>query len=283
MELIFDKNITACMISTFKNMSLLSYNSATSIEIEESLTVNGQKNVNTIKLCASQTNRFCNMLAFLMQPDVPDNDRLESFEIENLLSEIAACFSKTVASYLPVETECRISSKQPLSILVKKTKFELIILNILYCSLKSRSERKKAPLKILISATENKDSIVFRIKDNGNPLSPEIIEAAFSDLVNLPRDINDRSLATMVSLSIKVALKSAKQLNGSLEYKPLKSGNRFDITLPKAAPEATISFHSPVQYIPTPYCYDETFADISLEAILQKVVNNLEDLEIFKP
>lgn len=283
MGLNFDENITASMISTFKNMALLSYNSAISIEIEESLSVNGQKNINTLKLCAVQTNRLCNMLSFLMNPETSDNDRLESFEIENLLSEIASNFSKTVAAYSPVITECSVQSKRPLSILIKKTKFELIILNILYCLLKIRPERKNAPLKILISATENKNSIIFHIKDNGNPLSPEIIEAAFSDLVSLPRDINDRSFATMVSLSIKVALKSAKQLSGSLEYKPLKSGNRFDITLPKEAPEATNSFRSPVRYIPTPYYYDETFADITLEAILQKVVDNLEDLEIFKP
>ncbi len=282
MRLNFDENITACMISTFKNMSLLSYNSAVSIEIEESLSVNGQKNINTLKLCAVQANRLCNMLSFLTCPDTPDNDRLESFEIENLLSEIASRFSKTVAAYSPVVTECKVQSKQPLSILVKKTNFELIILNILYCLLKIRPEKKNTPLKISISATENKDSIVFRIKDNGNPLNSEIIDAAFSDSVSLPRDINDRSLSTMVSLSIKVALKSAKQMSGSLEYKPLKSGNRFDITLPKEVPGAANRFHSPVRYIPTSYYYDETFADISLESILQKVVDNLEDLEIFK-
>ena len=93
MELIFDKNIAFSMISAFKNMSLLVYNSAISIEMEESLTVNGQKNVNTLKLCAIQENRLCNMLTFLTQPDAPDDDRLESFEIENMLEEIAARFS----------------------------------------------------------------------------------------------------------------------------------------------------------------------------------------------
>ena len=282
MTLIFDENITFSMMYTFKNMSRLVYHSAISIEMEESLSVNGQRNVNTLKLCAFQTNRLCNMLSFLTQRDTADDDRLESFELENMLEEIAARFSKTVAAYSPVEVECRISSKQPLSILVKKTKFELIILNILYCLLKSRPEKKKAPLKILISVTENKDNIVFHIKDNSNPINPEIIDAAFSDSVYLPRDIDDRSFATMVALPIQVARKSADHMSGSIEYTPLKSGNRFDIILPKEVPESANLFHSTVPYIPTSRYYDETFADISLEAVLQKVVDKFEDLEIFK-
>ncbi len=282
MALIFDENITLSMAVAFKNTSLLVYNSSISIEMEESLTVNGQKNVNTLKLCAIQLNRLSNMMTFLAQPDTTDDDRLESFEIENMIEEIAARFSKTVASYSPVVTECRVNSKQPLSILVKKTKFELIILNILYCLLKGRPEKKKTPLKILISVTENKDNFVFHIRDNGNPINPEIIDAAFSDSVCLPRDINDRSFATMVALSIQVARKSADHMNGSIKYTPLKSGNRFDIVLPKEVPGAINSFRSTVPYVPTTYYYDETFADITLEDVLQKVVNKLEDLEIFK-
>ena len=282
MNLNFDETLAASVFSSFKNMSRLSYNSVCSLEANESLSVSGQSHLNALKFCALQTNRLCNVANFLMQPDNSDDEqRLETFEIENLLQEITNRFCSTVSAYSPVVATCHVNLKNTISIIVNKSRFELVFLNLLYCCLKKRPGSKASPLKLSIYVTENAESVIFHIRDNSPNLSPEIISNAFSE-GNLPlNDFSDQSFTTLVSLSLRVAQKAAKQLNAHINYTPLKTGNRFDLSLPKFVPAAKNKFYSLVPYIPTYRYYDETFADIQLEFYLQKIIDSFDGLEDF--
>lgn len=280
----FEESLASSMLSSFKQMACLSYNSIGALELNESLSVFGQNHLNTLKFCTLQINRLCNTLSFLMDTDTHAEKQLvETFEIENLIHVITDNFSQTVSSYSPVSAEYRLNLKKTLSIVLNKTKFELIFLNLLYCCLKKRPGSKPVPLKLWIYVTENKDNIVFHIRDNNDcKLNPEIVHGAFSELSSIPNGIDDTSFDTLISLSLHVVQKSAKQINASISYVPLKSGNRFDISLPKAKSSTTnYLMRSPVPYIPTYRFYNETFADIRLEAVLQKIVNNFEGWEDF--
>ncbi len=283
MALQLDENFLTSMISTLKDVACLGYNSIGALETNENLSVVGQNHLNALKFCTLQTNRLCNVMSFLMS-STPDDDGqiLENFEIENLINEIINRFSKSVSAYSPVSAETHINLKDTVSIILNKAKFELIFLNILYCCIKKTPGSKTVPLKLSIHVTENKNNIVFHIHSSSTCLTNEFVGNILFGSGSLPGDISDNSFKALISMSLNVAQKAAKQIGGSVSHTSLKRGNRFDISLPKFQHDLPgYSACSTVPYIPTYSYYNEIFADIRLEALLQNIVDELEKGGIF--
>ena len=283
MALQLDENFLTSMISTLKDVACLSYNSIGALEMNENLSVVGQNHLNALKFCTLQTNRLCNVLNFLMNSNPDDDEQiLENFEVENLINEIINRFTQSVSAYSPVSAEAHINLKDTISIILNKAKFELIFLNILYCCIKKTPGSKTVPLKLSIYVTENKDNIVFHIHSIGTSLTNEFVDNVLFGPGPLPGDISDNSFATLISISLNVAQKAAKQIGGRVSHTALKRGNRFDIYLPKFQNKLSgYSVYSTVPYIPTYRYYNEIFADIRLEALLQNIVDELEKGGIF--
>lgn len=211
-------------------------------------------------------------------------DNLMQFEVENLANEVANRFERTISGYLPVKTNVKIALKNDFSIALDKTGFELAVLNLLYCILKTNTTLKAKPILVTIYVTENKNNIIFHIRDNSSPINPSIIDKAFSTKNLAGNTLDDCSYTDLIELSLRVAQKAVIQMQGTLTHVPLKSGNRFDVSLPKfpktspTNPE-TYLLHSTTRYIPTSFRYAQTFADICLEGLLSKVIDSFGSLE----
>lgn len=283
MEFKLDENTTGSILATFKHMVRLNYNAIEAIEMDEALSVTSIHHLHAAKFCTQQMNRMCNIIECLISSDSDITEhRLENFEIANLLKEINDKFRSSLSGYISVNTELSIKLKDCTSILIDKSRFEIMFLNLLYCCLKKRPVGKPVQLKISLSVTENKDFFVFHIRDNSQTLSPDIISGLQSTPSPSFENINDWSSATLISLSLRVAHKTVHRMGGSIVYTPLKSGNRFDISLPKFVEAKTYSLCAPVPYIPTHSYFNETFADIKLEYVLQKLINSLEGTDGFE-
>ena len=271
----FDNNTLMSAISYFKHVTRLGNDSLEFLEINESLSVFGMRHVNLLKHSLFQMNRMFNVIEYLASADSSwEEQKIETFDIERLLDEIVNRFYLTVSDYTEVNIDWQATLKGSYSIDINKSKFELAILNLLYCCLKKNPDIKSRPLKIHISATENKERIVFHVRDNKKPLSQDIIDSINDLSVPSLEEISDQSFKTLVSLSLRVAYKSVREMGGELTYTPLKSGNRFDISLPKFVPQARMSFRSPSHYTPTYSYYNEVFADVILEEVI-KTINEL--------
>lgn len=284
MALKLDNNMSNSVIASFKHMIYLNHRAIESIECTEQLSTVGLNKLRAAKLCNLQMSRMCNIVEYLLNSDSRTAEKhLENFEIENLIEEITKSFCATVSSYTSVNAEFHTNLKGNASILIDKATFELVILNILYCCLKNRADGRPAPVKLSISATENKDNVVFHIRDNNPNLEPDIVESIFTASTPAFESLHDWTFGTLISLSLRVAYKSAEQLNGSVVYTPLKSGNRFDISLPKYNHIDNIhTIQSLVPYIPTRSYYDELFADVKLEFVLKEIIDCFGNPEDFK-
>ncbi len=228
------------------------------------------------KLCLGvfHTNRVCNMCEYILSAkDSDDNLKLQNYDINNLLVLMTDSFESTVAAYIPIKLNYYAKLSHSYSVMINQRKFENLVLNILHCCIDNSSLNPSAPVKITIYATETKDSIVFHIRDNNSPINLQIINDAFSD--TLPNNIlTDKfSFASVATLTLATAKKAAFELSGRLSYSPLKSGNRFDIYLPKYRKTSPDLMHSPVPYLPSIDLFFEIFADVRLGHRLSLIDN----------
>lgn len=236
------------------------------------------------KLCLGvfHTNRVCNMCEYILSSkDCDDNLQMQTYDINNLLELMTGSFKSTVAEYIPIKLNYYTKLRHSYSVMINQRKFENLVLNILHCCIDNNSLNPSVPVKITIYATETKDSIVFHIRDNNSPINSKIIDTAFSD--NLPNNIfTDKfNFASVATLTLATAKKSALELSGRLSYSPLKSGNRFDIYLPKYRKISSDLMHSSVPYLPSMDLFFEIFADIRTGQSMSLIYNS--EIEEAKP
>ncbi|MBQ9737234.1 MAG: HAMP domain-containing histidine kinase [Clostridia bacterium] len=268
----FDKNTLYSLIAYFKHMIYLNYTAIQEIELRESLSTVSAHHLQAAKFCDLQLNRMCNIFEYLMddEPDV-DKKKLQSFEVGDLVDEIASQFSSATSGVRPLSVEVKTKIQDGAVIMIDKLKFELIVLNILYCCVKERVHKKNDNVKITISVSETKDKVVFTIRDN----NPALVSEPADDVFAMPAMFEEGNATlqaeTLMRFSLNVALKSVQQMKGELLYTPLKGGNRFVVRLPKAQ-ESLHRASSPAIYVPTYSYYNELFADIRLERILEKII-----------
>ncbi len=273
----FNINIFNSLNSTLRHMSYNSYQSQEIVDSCESLSTMQRRHLNASMLYTQHINRICNIVDYLInsEPDIQEQT-LENFEIENIIGEIVNRFEQTVSSCSPVSVDLTVNLKGTNSILLSKSHFELVILNLLYCCIKTNPNKKSKPVKISISVTENKNDIVFHIRNNNESLDIDEINASFESAPAF-EGIDTLSFATLIALSLRAAQKSTKEMNGTLVCTPLKHGNRYDLHLPKLVNTPAYMLCSPVPYVPTYAYYNQFFADLKLVPILEQIISCLED------
>ncbi len=278
MGFIIDESTVSSVIASFKSMIHSNYASIEALQQKERFSVLGINHLNSLKFSTLQMSRLCNMIEFLINSDKRlDHKDPQNFDVLYMLQDILDIFNSSISGCMDVSATLSVNLKDNFTLFVDKSKFELIILNLLYCCIKKRPDHKHIPVKIQVSVTENKDNFVFHIKDNQPPLDYDIIDSISTNALPDFDVLTEQSFATLVSLSLRVAHKSATQLNGTVVCKPLKNGNKFDFYIPKFAKVPVLSVNSIAPYIPTHHYYSETFAEIKLEHLLEEICKNLEE------
>ncbi|MBQ9756927.1 MAG: ATP-binding protein [Clostridia bacterium] len=213
-------------------------------------------------LCTIHINRVCNIFEHLLSQESPSpfSPKLQSFNPEEVLSGIAKTLTDTVADHISVKIDLCPGSSCNFPMTVDMEKFEFAFLNLLYCSLRSAENSVHKSTKISLSVRELKDHLQFHIKDNGNFVNPLIKENFRVGGRPLSGFYSTRD--TMVSFSFDVANKLILDMQGTFSYKSLKSGNRYDITLPKFPKDLPDAVNSIARYIPTIRYFNELFLDI---------------------
>ena len=227
-----------------------------------------------------QINRLCSSGEYLFSNN-NSNLTYSSFDIEQLLEQIASGFSSTVSEYFPVSIKYYTRLNRAFAVHTDEHKLELAILQLLYCSLKSTSIESLDPIKITFYATETNTHIVFHIRDNGKTLSDSVVSSLSSPDNSVSFRCNELNFNAVMAQSVAVANKAVSELSGKLEYTPLKTGNRFDIYLPKQPSSAQKQMASPATYIPDIALYSAIFAEFKLAHIfneIQKASDRTEEL-----
>lgn len=219
-----------------------------------------------------QINRLCSSGEYLLSND-NSNLTFSSFKIEQLLEQISLAFSSTVSEYFPVSIKCFTRLNRAFSIYTDDRKLELAILQLLYCSLKSTSIESLDPIKITFYATETKKHIVFHIRDTGKTLSDSVVSYLSSPDNPVSFGCDKLNFNAIMAQSVAVANKAVSELSGKLEYAPLKTGNRFDIYLPKKSSSAQKQMASPSTYVPNLALYSSIFAEFKLKHIANEIRN----------
>ena len=224
-----------------------------------------------------QINRLCSSGEYLLS----ENKGVLScsfFKIDQLLEQISSTFCRTVSEYFPVSVSCYTRLNRTFSVCTDNNKLELAILQLLYCSLKNASIEKLEPIKVTFYATETKSHIVFHIRDTGKTLSDSVVSSLSSPDNSVSFRDDRLNFDAVMSQSVAVANKTVSELSGRLEYAPLKTGNRFDIYLPKQPANTKWQFATSDVHLPNLINYSAIFAEFKLADIEQKLANKSEEL-----
>ncbi len=251
------------MIATFKNLISVSHQSLEDIKNSFNMPPAVFRKLHAADICNFQMNKICNLLEYIFKSQGVLN-AVEDFDPFDLLSELTHTFTKTVAGYIDISADCYSKLSRPVPMQIDKTKFEFMFLNLLYICLRSAENHNFRGAKFTLYITETQNSIVFHLRDNNHNINSQIVQTA---LLGEDEHINpfDDPVDSIMALSLKAALYSARELNGTLTYKALKSGNRYDISLPKSTQEHSRKAKSLARYIPTYSLYEEIFADLICE------------------
>ena len=273
------ENISETAAANFKHMLRLSHILVQTVTNEASLSTKHHERLVASLLCMVQMSRIVNMCEYLHKIDESSLfDKIQTFEIKNLVQEISDAFYNTLSNYLTIDIKLSMSLKDTTCVIVDKTRFELAVLNLLYCSVKTNSAGETEPIKLTITVKENKDNVIFLIKDNNRPSSTESVAKTFKfsrSNTFLPDNPSEESL---LSISVKAAQMATEHMKGSLVYTPMKSGNKYELSLPKRL-ENIHKMQYISQYIPTQSYFREIFADICAEHALKNVEDAFEGLD----
>ncbi len=251
------------MIATFKNLVSVSHQALEDIKSYFDMPPAIFRKLHAADICNFQINKICNLLEYIFKSQ--DALRpIEDFDPFDLLSELTSTFAKTVAGYIEISTDCYSKLLRPVPMQIDKTKFEFMFLNLLYICLRSAENHNFKGAKFTLYITETQNSLIFHLRDNCHNINSKIVQTALLDQDDQLIPFDD-PIDSIMALSLKAALYSAQELKGTLTYKALKSGNRYDISLPKTAPEHRRKVKSLSHYIPTYSLFEDIFADLICE------------------
>ena len=258
-------------LTNLKHVNKIAYKSLIYVISDATLSPEQRELLNTTLMCILQTNRIINLSDFLAHTDKAyTQNQFQNFEIKNLVEEIANTFYNTLNGFVPISIKTSIELKDTTYIMLEQSRFELAVLNLLYCSLKCHDTLKAAPVRINISVTETSSSVVFHIKDNSK--LPKQAKQPSAFCLSRPNSslFDDLSLSSLLSMSLQAAQLFAEQMDGSIVHTPLKTGNRYDIYLPKRR-EGIICMQSISKYNSTDSYFSETFSEFMLPLYLKNV------------
>ncbi|MGL5759012.1 ATP-binding protein [Plesiomonas sp.] len=125
----------------------------------------------------------------------------------------------------PVKIINRISAQTP-HVIADEQRLEQILYNLLGNAIKFTSEGK-----IILSAEQHDDSLVISVRDTGQGIQPEMVQAIFEPLVQASR----QSIGSGLGLGLSISRQLVELMQGSLsvQTEPM-IGSTFRFTLPLA-------------------------------------------------
>lgn len=269
MDLNINRAFFGALTTSMRHFIHLCHSEIEIVQFTEKLTNSGLSQLQTAKLCTLHISRVISLFENLISQDgTCSANRTACYDIDSILSGLSSRLVDLL-SELHLKVEYQNKTSKTSSILVNHYHFELLLVNTLYCSVRNKNLNKKT--KITLCVTENKEYVVFHIRDNCQNLDPQITNDAFH---NFDQNLkNDTSGIATIILSLATADRSAAEMGGSVRYTPLKSGNRYDIFIPKAPPIDTQHVSSPVPYTPSHNLFRSFFTDVKAEIDLDQSDN----------
>lgn len=260
MQKTFEVDNFNMLINSIKQYVRLCHTSIESLQTTESLSVDGFAALQSAKKSILQINRIANLFEYLLMFDDFDHDYIsESFDINEMTSEMVRSLNKRMLSHLNAEMRFSTKIQRHMLIQINRTKFELLIFNILYCCIKNNILTSMPPTKISLYLTEDRKFYIFHIRSNGISMPTKLIERILNNTE--PIQTFDSS-SSPSALGLAIAKKLIDSAGGRIKFSALKSSCRFDIYFPQKPAGRNISMRSPSVYRMDAALANETFSDL---------------------
>ena len=234
--------------------------------------------LNTCQQCCLNIIRTCNSYKNLLPEngDMPFTNPV-NFDVVDLVKGLLDAFSNNLSAYCETDINFYSRLRPFTSIRIDQKMFEITVLNILYCFVRTRTSQNSEPLRLTVYVTETYDDIILHIKSRKSDKSKNKeggVKSVSHSIIST--FLNEEEF---IDLSLRLANKAASFAGGSIECKALKTTDRYDITFPKFTGSAT-SLGSTATYRASKELFDETCSEFNLESSLKKESMLKELIEI---
>lgn len=192
--------------------------------------------------------------------DAVSSLKFASYNIEHFLNAATKQILKMFDKYdIDILFDCSKTSK---NVYLDIRRTSLILFNLISNSIIHTKNKEKL---IKISAFHRGDDFVLSVSDNGQGIKPSMRDNLFtiSDKL-LSSKFMDRTGSGLIltGIGLPVAQKSAKDMGGTLNYIPSKSGAVFELSVPQH--KHNMTFGEIINYEPTQYEYELYFSSAIL-------------------
>lgn len=192
--------------------------------------------------------------------DAVSSLKFASYNIEHFLNAATKQILKMFDKYnIDILYDCSKTSK---NVYLDIRRTSLILFNLISNSIIHTKNKEKI---IKISAFHRGDDFVLSVSDNGQGIKPSMRDNLFtiSDKL-LSSKFMDRTGSGLIltGIGLPVAQKSAKDMDGTLNYIPSKSGAVFELSIPQH--KHNMTFGEIINYEPTQYEYELYFSSAIL-------------------
>lgn len=246
---------------SIRNSARMCYSEIECLQFEENLTPSGMAHLQSAKLCTFFINRIiCLMDIWFGSTHFFRDSPSEELDLESIIEGMG----EHIIGLLPTaQPKIKYSPKpaEGATVYTERSRLEFILLNILYCC--ARNEHLSSRLGITFGVTEKQKDVVFHIHDNCKNLEPCISDDPIAELNRKIDDLTPNMAAMLLSMAI--AEKTLREIGGRLEYTPLKSGNKFDIYVPRKVRDSKEHLSTPTIYKPNFSLFRQMLADVIAE------------------
>lgn len=233
------------------------------IQETEHLSVDGFSKLNQTKYASLHISRATNMLEQLIGLGRNTGDlRFETFNIRQLTANMSQTIENTLSSIVNLSILCTYKLKKSSeTIIVDRTRLELIIFNILYYCLNSPVIDITNQYTMELNISETPEDYIFRIKNIDAPP----LENLFDKIILSGSDeMPDHSFtAKLNTVSLLVAKRLAEDANYKINYKRYNGSNHYNLTIPKLNERSAAN--GAIIYQTNTYMLEETFSDLFLK------------------
>lgn len=251
------------IFNSIEQLAQLCLDSVETVMLGEDLSVNGLKDLNFAKMQVLNIKKIIRSYKFISAPScTPEDMQYDSFCWSDFSQEVLSAVEAVFPSYRIPSFSFTSSFNTDQTFLTNRRRFDILVYNILYIliiSLKTEDELRAT--RITFHLAEDKDNFILHIRNNKKALDSEFVNKILSDSKNLVPDIHfDKE---SIDSELAAISKSAGELKLKVKFSPLKSGDKFEVYIPKSTSLPITSMKSPQTYVSDRLTVAEIFSDLS--------------------
>lgn len=229
----------------------------------ERLSLDGHKEIRSLRAHILQINKMIYNFDYLSSKSCERSElHFESFSWSEFADSLSDLFKYTITVYSPPALSFTDSFNTDESFLSDRTRLDILLLNALYFLSAQYNSQNSKKAKITLHLGQNDKYFILHIRNNSTPLKDESerINSILHGQELIIPEISPGSRNTKIA--VFSMHKAASELGCEIKFSALKSGNKFELFIPKNVEINKYVLSSQKRYLPSQFMWITLCSDL---------------------